>query len=114
MAPNVSTPSDRSVWRANAADILVANQAWQLALQRPLDFALLVLIMIAIGLLIAPSMHHRIVERGEDSDHSHFAVIEMSLESWKLEADEADILRHRWREEASTWLWPVNVGAYVD
>jgi hypothetical protein len=21
---------------------------------------------------------------------------------------------HRWREEASTWLWPVNVGAYVD
>jgi hypothetical protein len=59
-------------------------------------------------------MHHHIVERGEDSDHSHFAVIEMSLESWKLEADEADILRHRWREEASTWLWPVNVGAYVD
>ena len=40
----------------------------------------------------------------------------MSLESWKLEADEADILRllHRWPEEASTWLWPVNVGAYVD
>jgi PncC family amidohydrolase len=28
----------------------------------------LVLIMIAIGLLIAPSMQHRIVERGEDSD----------------------------------------------
>ena len=67
----------------------------------------LVLIMIATGLLIAPSMQHRIVERGEDS----VAVIEMSLESWKLEADEADILRHRWREEASTW---VNVGAYVD
>ena len=28
----------------------------------------LVMIMIAIGLLIAPSMQHRIVERGEDSD----------------------------------------------
>src|ERR1700731_246096 len=28
----------------------------------------LVLIMLAIGLLIAPSMQHRIVERGEDSD----------------------------------------------
>ncbi len=28
----------------------------------------LVLIMIATGLLIAPSMQHRIVERGEDSD----------------------------------------------
>ena len=49
--------------------------------------------MIAIGLLIAPPMQHRIMEREEDSDHSHFAVIEMSPESWKLEADEADILR---------------------
>jgi Family of unknown function (DUF6328) len=41
----------------------------------------LVLIMIAIGLLIAPSMQHRIAERGEDADHSHFAVIEMSRQS---------------------------------
>src|SRR2546430_16452099 len=40
----------------------------------------LVLIMIAVGLLIAPSMQDRIVERGEDS----VAVIEMSLESWFL------------------------------
>jgi membrane-associated phospholipid phosphatase len=31
----------------------------------------LVMIMIAIGLLIAPSMQHRIVERGEDSDRSY-------------------------------------------
>ena len=68
----------------------------------------LVLIMIAIGLLKAPFVQHRIVERGDDLDHSHSAIIEMSLESWfvvgivpginrapleKLEADEADVLR---------------------
>ena len=58
----------------------------------------------------------RIVERGEDS----VAVIEMSPESWFVVGIVPGISRaplqklHRWREEASTWLWPVNVGAYVD
>jgi len=76
----------------------------------------LVLVMIAIGLLIAPSMQDRIVVRGEDS----VAVIEMSPESWFVVGIVPGISRaplqklHRWREEASTWLWPVNVGAYVD
>jgi membrane protein len=68
--------------------------------------------MIAIGLLIAPSMEDRIVECGEDS----VAVIEMSPESWFVVGIVPGISRaplqklHRWREEASTWLWPVNVG----
>jgi hypothetical protein len=54
----------------------------------------------------------RIVERGEDS----VAVIEMSPESWFVVGIVPGISRaplqklHRWREEASTWLWPVNVG----
>jgi hypothetical protein len=71
------------------------------------------------------------VERGEDSDHSHFAVIELSLEGcFVVGLFLASVVR-RCRslrqmkptfvgcciaggEEASTWLWPVNVGAYVD
>lgn len=42
----------------------------------------LVLIMISIGLLIAPSMQHRIVERGEDTQRIHRATT--VLAGWAL------------------------------
>jgi hypothetical protein len=64
------------------------NAAFQDAfddLQLPLRLiacAGLVLIMIAIGLLIAPSMQHRIVERGEDTHRIHRATT--VLAGWAL------------------------------